>query len=132
MIGLVLVAHGNLAAEFASALNHVLGAQEAVAVVNVTAGMSPEDCRVAVRAAIAAVDSGQGVLLLTDMLGGTPGNAAQACHEPGRVEVLAGLNLPMLIKCASVRHDRGLQALQDCAISAGRKYILTPQESGDD
>jgi PTS system mannose-specific IIA component len=123
MIGMVLVTHGRLAQEFVSALEHVVGPQEAVR----TVCIGPEDDMEARRReiidAVAATDSGAGVVLLTDMFGGTPSNLAITLMRKDRVEVIAGINLPMLIKLASVRRTEPLAKAVDAAREAGRKYI---------
>ena len=123
MIGLVLVTHGRLADEFVAALEHVVGRQDAVRTVCIGADDDMELRREDILAAIAAVDGGAGVILLTDMFGGTPSNLAISMMVPGRVEVLAGLNLPMLIRLASVRESVPLEAAVASAQEAGRKYI---------
>ena len=123
MIGLVLVTHGRLADEFVAALEHVVGRQDAVRTVCIGADDDMELRREDILAAIAAVDGGSGVILLTDMFGGTPSNLAISMMVPGRVEVLAGLNLPMLIRLASVRESVPLEAAVASAQEAGRKYI---------
>ncbi len=123
MIGLVLVTHGRLATEFRSALEHVVGPQQQIE----TIAIGPEDDMEARRgdiiAAVAGVDTGDGVVVLTDMFGGTPSNLALSTMSPGRVEVVAGINLPMLIKLASLRDDTPLEEAVVRAQEAGRKYI---------
>lgn len=123
MIGLVLVTHGRLAAEFVSAMEHVVGPQEAVRAICI----GPEDDMEARRRDIAeaaeAVDSGAGVILLTDMFGGTPSNLAISLMGKPNVEVIAGINLPMLIKLATVRRTMDVTAAVEAAQEAGRKYI---------
>jgi PTS system mannose-specific IIA component len=123
MIGLVLVTHGRLAEEFRAALEHVVGPQEAVA----TVAIGPEDDlerrRNDIIAAVQSVDEGRGVIIVTDMFGGTPSNLAISLMKPGYVEVLAGLNLPMLVKLARVRKDGTLDTAVIQGQDAGRKYI---------
>jgi PTS system mannose-specific IIA component len=123
MIGLVLVTHGQLAKEFRSALEHVVGHQDAFEAVSIGPEDDMEERRRDIVAAVGRVDDGSGVILLTDMFGGTPSNLAISVMEAGRVEVVAGVNLPMLIKLASVRSDRKLDDVACCAQDAGRKYI---------
>ena len=123
MIGLVIVTHGRLAEEFVSAMEHVVGPQTAVeAICN-----GPEDDmerrRRDIRAACGRVETGAGVILLTDMFGGTPSNLAISVMEQTRAEVIAGLNLPMLIKLASIRSRMDLEDAVRAAQEAGRKYI---------
>ena len=123
MIGLVIVTHGALATEFLAAMEHVVGPQRAVATVCIEADDDMERRRRDILDAAAAVDEGQGVILLTDMFGGTPSNLAISVMEQTRAEVIAGLNLPMLIKLASVRSRQSLEDAVACAQEAGRKYI---------
>ena len=123
MIGLVLVTHGQLATEFRAALEHVVGAQPACETVSIGPEDDMELRRRDIMAAVDRVNDGSGVILLTDMFGGTPSNLAISVMEPGRVEVVAGVNLPMLIKLASVRADGPLAQAACAAQDAGRKYI---------
>ena len=123
MIGLVIVTHGRLAEEFVFAMEHVVGPQTAVAAICIGPEDDMEKRRQDILAACARVDSGAGVILLTDMFGGTPSNLAISVMEAGRVEVVAGVNLPMLIKLASVRGEKPLAEAIDDAQDAGRKYI---------
>jgi PTS system mannose-specific IIA component len=122
MIGLILVTHGNLAKEFLAATEHVVGPQERVAAICIDADEDMEVRRKDIEAAIAACDEGQGVIMLTDMFGGTPSNLAISLLRPN-VEVIAGVNLPMLIKLASVRKTLKVAAAVEAAQEAGRKYI---------
>lgn len=123
MIGLVIVTHGRLADEFLSAMEHVVGHQRAVEAVCIGAEDDMEKRRQDILDAVGRVDDGQGVILLTDMFGGTPSNLAISVMEQTRAEVIAGLNLPMLIKLASVRTRESLQTCVAHAQDAGRKYI---------
>ena len=123
MIGMVLVTHGRLAAEFVAALEHVVGPQRNIAAVCIGAEDDMERRRKDILAACGRVDTGHGVILLTDMFGGTPSNLAISVMEQTKAEVIAGLNLPMLIKLASVRQRENLQACVAHAQEAGRKYI---------
>jgi PTS system mannose-specific IIA component len=123
MIGLVLVTHGKLAVEFRAALEHVVGPQTHIETVSIGPDDDVEQRRQDILDAVAAVSSGSGVILLTDMFGGTPSNLAIWVMEAGTVEVIAGVNLPMLIKLASVRGEKALAAAVDDAQDAGRKYI---------
>ena len=123
MIGLVIVTHGRLAQEFVYAMEHVVGPQAGVAAVCIGPEDDMEQRRRDILKSVAEVDDGQGVILLTDMFGGTPSNLAISVMEQTKAEVIAGLNLPMLIKLASLR---GRESLTDCVASAqeaGRKYI---------
>ena len=123
MIGLVIVTHGRLAEEFLFAMEHVVGPQAAVRAICIGPDDDMERRRGDIVAAARAVESGRGVILLTDMFGGTPSNLAISVMEETRAEVIAGLNLPMLIKLASVRTREPLQTCVAAAQDAGRKYI---------
>jgi PTS system mannose-specific IIA component len=123
MIGMVLVTHGHLATEFRAALEHVVGPQKQVATVSIGPDDDMEQRRRDIVAAVKSVDGGDGVVLLTDMFGGTPSNLAISVMNGGEVEVVAGVNLPMLIKLASVRDVATLDQAVSQAQDAGRKYI---------
>lgn len=123
MIGLVLVTHGALASQFVAAMEHVVGAQPQVAAICIGPDDDMEQRRKDILAAVAGVDSGKGVILLTDMFGGTPSNLAISVLDKAKVEVIAGVNLPMLIKLASVRDQVSLSKAVDLAQESGRKYI---------
>jgi PTS system mannose-specific IIA component len=123
MIGLVIVTHGRLAEEFVLAMEHVVGPQAAVEAICIGAEDDMERRRRDILDACARVDGGDGVILLTDMFGGTPSNLAISVMEQTKAEVIAGLNLPMLIKLASVRTRQNLEESVACAQEAGRKYI---------
>src|ERR1700712_1022186 len=123
MIGLVLVSHGRLAEELRLALEHVVGPQRNVATVCIGADDDMEVRRSDIQARISEVDTGDGVVLLTDMFGGTPSNLAISLMNRPGVEVIAGVNLPMLVKLAKVRSSKTLGECVDCAQNAGRKYI---------
>ncbi|WP_372919385.1 PTS sugar transporter subunit IIA [Sandarakinorhabdus sp.] len=122
MIGLVLVTHGRLAAEFVAAMEHVVGAQSCVEPICIAADDDMELRRADIAAAVARCNNGQGVIILTDMFGGTPSNLAISLLA-AQVEVIAGVNLPMLIKLASVRKNCTVEAAVQAAQDAGRKYI---------
>lgn len=123
MIGMVLVTHGHLATEFRAALEHVVGPQKQIETISIGPEDDMEQRRQDIVAAVKAVDSGAGVVLLTDMFGGTPSNLAISVMNGGLVEVVAGVNLPMLIKLASVREVASLEQAVLQAQEAGRKYI---------
>ncbi|HEY7748150.1 MAG TPA: PTS sugar transporter subunit IIA [Aestuariivirgaceae bacterium] len=123
MIGLVIVAHGRLANEFRSALEHVVGPQDKIATISIGPEDNIESCRKEIMDAVQHVSNGQGVIILTDMFGGTPSNLAISALNHGKVEVLAGVNLPMLIKLARVREEAPLKEAVALAQEAGRKYI---------
>ncbi|MCP5080699.1 MAG: PTS sugar transporter subunit IIA [Alphaproteobacteria bacterium] len=123
MIGLVLVTHGQLASEFRAALEHVVGPQENMETISIGPDDDMEQRRSDILDAVARADSGAGVILLTDMFGGTPSNLAISVMDSANVEVVAGVNLPMLIKLASSRAGKSLNEAVDDAQEAGRKYI---------
>ena len=123
MIGLVLVTHGGLAREFLAAVEHVVGPQERVAVVCIGPDDDIEERREQIIDGVAQVDEGDGVVVVTDMFGGTPSNLAISVLEQGHVEVIAGMNLPMLIKLATVRQTESLSDAIAQAQESGRKYI---------
>ena len=123
MIGLVIVTHGGLAQEFLAALEHVHGPQEQVVAISIGPNDDMETRRVEIVEAVGNVDTGEGSILLTDMFGGTPSNLAISVMEQAKVEVIAGVNLPMLIKLASIRAESKLEEAISEAQDAGRKYI---------
>ena len=123
MIGIVLVTHGRLAEEFVAATEHVVGPQEAMRSICIGPDDDIEQRRTEIIDAVATVDQGAGVVMLTDMFGGTPSNLAISIMAEEHVEVIAGVNLPMLIKLASVRGEKPLADAVSCAQEAGRKYI---------
>jgi PTS system mannose-specific IIA component len=120
---MVLVTHGHLAEEFIAALEHVVGEQDRIAAVCIGPDDDMEQRRLEILENVARVDAGSGVVLLTDMFGGTPSNLAISIMDKARVEVIAGINLPMLIKLASVRRIEALSAAVEQAREAGQKYI---------
>jgi PTS system mannose-specific IIA component len=128
MIGLVLVTHGQLAAEFVRAMEHVVGPQEAIESICIGPEDDMEARRADISRAVEAVDQGRGVILLTDLFGGTPSNLAISLMEPGRIEVIAGVNLPMLIRLEGARKMMKVQAAVAAAREAGRKYISVASE----
>jgi PTS system mannose-specific IIA component len=128
MIGLVLVTHGRLAEEFVTAMVHVVGPQEQIATVAIGPDDDMELRRDDIAAAIAAVDAGRGVILLTDLFGGTPSNLAISLMQRGSVEVIAGMNLPMLIRLGSARKAMKVTDAVAAAREAGRKYISVASE----
>ncbi len=123
MIGMVLVTHGRLADELVAAMEHVVGPQPNVASVCIGPDDDMEQRRNDILARVAKCDDGSGVVVLTDMFGGTPSNLAISIMDKAKVEVIAGVNLPMLIKLASVRHSEILAEAVASAQDAGRKYI---------
>ncbi len=123
MIGLVLVTHGRLAEEFVAAMEHVVGKQENIASIAIAPDDDMEGRRTDIADAIKRVDAGAGVIVLTDLFGGTPSNLAISLMEPGRVEVIAGINLPMLIRLEGARKAMKVAEAVAAARDAGRKYI---------
>jgi len=128
MIGLVLVTHGRLAEEFLHAVVHVVGPQEKFATICIGPEDDMEERRDDIVEAVTSVDEGDGVIILTDMFGGTPSNMAISVMEEGKVEVIAGVNLPMLIKLSSIRQDKSLMEALLEAQKAGRRYINIPSQ----
>jgi len=129
MIGVVLVTHGALAIEFKSALEHVVGPQEHVETIAIGPDDDMEERRNDILAAVDSADQGQGVVILTDMFGGTPSNLAISVMQQRSVEVIAGVNLPMLVKLARVRADMEIKQAVNLAAEAGRKYINVASET---
>ena len=123
MIGLVVVTHGRLAVELISALEHVVGPQSAVRTICIGPDDDMEKRRKEILSSVEEVDSGKGVILLTDMFGGTPSNLAISIMDQTNVEIIAGVNMPMLIKLASNRKVGSLKKVAVEAQNAGRKYI---------
>jgi PTS system mannose-specific IIA component len=123
MIGMVLVTHGRLAEELRSAMEHVVGPQKGVATICIQAEDDVEQRRIDIRTCIDSVDAGDGVILLTDMFGGTPSNLAISMMDRPGVDVIAGANLPMLVKLAKIRSRQTLEECVECAEASGRKYI---------
>ncbi len=123
MIGMVLVTHGRLASELVNALEHVVGPQEHIASVCIAPDDDMEQRRQDILDSIAKTDTGEGVILLTDMFGGTPSNLAISIMDRAKVEVIAGVNLPMLVKLASVREKTSIAEAVAKAQEAGKKYI---------
>jgi len=128
MIGMILVTHGDLAVEFVKAMEHVVGAQQAVMTVCIGPSDDMEQRRREIARAIRTVDSGEGVVVLTDLFGGTPSNLAISLMEAGKVEVIAGINLPMLIRLAKARACMGVREAAAAARDAGRNYITIASE----
>ncbi|MBK8084989.1 MAG: PTS sugar transporter subunit IIA [Devosia sp.] len=129
MIGMVLVTHGALADEFKSALQHVVGPQDFVETVAIGPDDDMEQRREDILDSVGRADQGQGVVILTDMFGGTPSNLAISAMHGRNVEVICGVNLPMLVKLARVRADLDIKAAVNAAADAGRKYINVASET---
>lgn len=128
MIGLILVTHGRLAEQFVDAMEHVVGVQEDVATVCIGPNDDMEQRRDEIASAISEVNSGEGVIILTDLFGGTPSNLAISLLDAGTVEVIAGINLPMLIRLAGARKCMGVVQAVEAAQTAGRNYITVASE----
>ena len=128
MIGLVLVTHGRLASEFIVAMEHVVGPQERIAAICIGPDDDMEERRGQIAQAIKGVDTGAGVIILTDLFGGTPSNLAISLMKSESIEVIAGVNLPMLIRLESARKVMGVHAAVTAAREAGRKYISVASE----
>jgi mannose PTS system EIIA component len=128
MIGLILVTHGRLAEEFLVALEHVVGPQQQIATICIGPHDDMESRRREIAAAIKQVEGGDGVIILTDLFGGTPSNLSISLLDSGRVEVIAGVNLPMLIRLDSARKNMGVREAVAAAREAGRKYISVASE----
>ena len=129
MIGMVLVTHGALANEFKSALEHVVGPQEQIETVAIGPDDDVEARREDILRCVDLADQGQGVVILTDMFGGTPSNLAISVMQQREVEVIAGVNLPMLVKLARVRGELEIAQAVRVAADAGRKYINVASET---
>ena len=123
MIGLVLVTHGKLAEEFRHAVEHVVGPQKFIETVSIGPEDDMDQRRQDILQAVSGADDGHGVIILTDMFGGTPSNLAISVMSSGHTEVIAGVNLPMLIKLAGVRGENNMEKALVEASEAGRKYI---------
>jgi len=128
MIGLVLVTHGRLAAEFVTAMEHVVGPQQGIEAICIGPDDDMEARRNDISKAIGAVDAGDGVIVLTDLFGGTPSNLAISLMKSENVEVIAGVNLPMLIRLEGARKALDVRAAVAAAREAGRKYISVASE----
>jgi mannose PTS system EIIA component len=123
MIGVVLVTHGKLAEEFRQAVEHVVGPQKLIETISIGPEDDMDQRRQDILEAVMRANDGHGVIILTDMFGGTPSNMAISVMQAGHVEVIAGMNLPMLIKLAGVRAENNMEKALAEASEAGRKYI---------
>lgn len=128
MIGLILVTHGHLAEQFVEAMEHVVGEQSAIVTVCIGPNDDMEQRRSEIAEAIKTVDAGKGVIILTDLFGGTPSNLAISLLDAGRIEVIAGINLPMLIRLAGARKTMSVTEAVEAAQEAGRNYITVASE----
>ena len=128
MIGIVVVSHGKLARELVRATEHVVGEQEYFRSISIEAEDDIDARREQIRETVAACNTGKGVIIVTDMFGGTPSNLAMSIMNSGNIEVISGVNLPMLIKLAEVRDDLPLAEAAQTAADAGRRYINIASE----
>lgn len=128
MIGLVLVTHGALATEFVVAMEHVVGPQQQIETICIGPEDDMEIRRADIASAVARVNDGSGVILLTDLFGGTPSNLAISLLKAGEIEVIAGINLPMLIRLESARKVMDVRQAVAAAREAGQKYISVASE----
>ena len=128
MIGMILVTHGKLAEHFIDAMEHVVGKQEGVATICIGPNDDMEQRRQDIADAIKEVDTGAGAIILTDLFGGTPSNLAISLLDTGHIEVIAGINLPMLIRLAGARKSLGVVEAVNAAQTAGRNYITVASE----
>ncbi|MEM7781448.1 MAG: PTS sugar transporter subunit IIA [Pseudomonadota bacterium] len=128
MIGLILVTHGSLADQFVEAMEHVVGPQDNIATVCIGPSDDMEQRRANIAESIENVDTGDGCIILTDLFGGTPSNLSISLLDVGRVEVIAGINLPMLIRLAGARKNMGVAEAVEAAQTAGRNYITVASE----
>ncbi len=128
MIGMVLVTHGTLANALREAMEHVVGKQKKLATVCIESDAEFESQRAEIASRMQEVDDGDGVILLTDMFGGTPSNLAMSMMSNPSVEIIGGVNLPMLVKLAKIRGTQALAEAVQCAEAAGRKYICSGHE----
>lgn len=128
MIGLVLVTHGRLATEFVRALEHVVGPQEQIAAICIGPDDDMEARRNDIAEAVEQVGDGSGVIILTDLFGGTPSNLAISLMKSESIEVIAGVNLPMLIRLEGARKTMDVRSAVAAAREAGRKYISVASE----
>lgn len=124
MVGILVATHGNLSDGFLSALSVLLGSTDSIATLSLQPGTDPIQFRDEIKHAIEALDSGSGVLVFLDLFGGTPSNAAMQLVATHHIECIAGVNLPMLIECASQQDSMDLQQLADLAIkTAETSYV---------
>ena len=128
MIGIVIVSHSNIASEFLSVLEHIVGEQENIEAISIFPEDDVEKKRKEIIKAIKKVDKKKGVIVLTDMFGGTPSNLAISIMESAKIDVIAGINLPMLVKLASVRSTLTFSEAVEQAKQAGQKYIMTASQ----
>ncbi len=127
-IGVLIVTHYRLGEEFLQALRLILPEAPGFAAVSVDPTMAVEDVRGKIAAGLASADSGDGVLILTDMFGGTPSNMSLSFHDEHQVEVVTGMNLPMLIKLATMRDEKPLDELAAFIKAYGQRNISVASE----
>ena len=127
-IGVVLVTHGNLATELVKVMEHVVGPQTQLTTITIGPDDDMEKRREDILSSVQLVDKGLGVIILTDMFGGTPSNLAISIMEQANIDIIAGVNLPMLIKLASVRSTETISDAVTQAREAGQKYIMVASQ----
>ena len=128
MIGLIIVTHGRLGAEILATLHHITGHQQAISVIGIAPDDDPEECLNKIRTEVDNLNQGAGVIIATDLFGGTPSNLAISLIEPNKVEVMAGVNLPALVKLISIRKETPIATAVKLAIESGKKYMILPSE----
>lgn len=129
MFGMILVSHGSIGTEMLRALDHIVGAQAQTSAISIAPDEDMDECRNQILSSIKDVNTGDGVVLLTDMFGGTPSNLAISVMPKTKAVVLAGVNLPVLVKLASMRETSSLQDSVEAAADSGRKYIQLVTEN---
>jgi PTS system mannose-specific IIA component len=128
MIGLLIVTHGRLGYEIMATLQHIAGVQDALSVIGIAPEDDPEECLNTIRQEIETLDTGKGVIIATDLFGGTPSNLAISLMEPNKIEVMAGVNVPALIKLITIRKEVSIDKAVKMALEAGKKYMILPSE----
>jgi mannose PTS system EIIA component len=128
MIGLIIVTHGRLGAEILATLQHITGQQSAISAIGITPDDDPEECLDKIRLETEKLNQGFGVIIATDLFGGTPSNLAISLIEPNKIEVMAGINVPALVKLLTIRKDTPIKEAIKIAIESGKKYMILPSE----
>lgn len=128
MIGLLIVTHGRLGYEIMATLQHITGVQDALSVIGIAPEDDPEECLDTIRQEIKTLDTGKGVIIATDLFGGTPSNLAISLMEPNKIEVMAGVNVPALIKLITIRKEVSIDKAVKMVLEAGKKYMILPSE----
>lgn len=128
MVGALVVSHGHLAQELVASAEMIAGEISHIQAVSIGWHDDVNDARREIEKRLAEVDSGTGVLILTDMFGGTPSNIAYSFHEPGKIDIVTGANLPMIIRIAGQKEDEKLEALARAVRDQGRSSIAMGSE----